>query len=686
MQEAAGALQQQQQQLEIQRQTEAENQLKLQEVQRQQQEQSALGDLLKTKLAAASSAAAIPAVAPTTPAPDSTGQNEPDEAAADVQSSLNAPGEAPTTPTPAAPAPAAPKPATHLADAMTDALDEAVAKGVIRPQTYLNYKQELTKAQQNLILMGTEKLKQTQELHTAIGQQLQAAKNATDPEQQNGFYQAALRQAEAAGEDVKTYARTLPADPKARENMLDSLLYSNNMGTAMLQQADIKAQTDQREEQARNRAAQEAQQSRSDFAVQLANADTPAEYMTLLSEKAKADPKTAGYFPPMPADQALTSTIDPTFRNRALEAGMTANQVAEKREKERQAALVAQKEADTQSRVKLPPDIEAQYIGLGGDPAKKLDPKLVTQAITLAGKEKAATALAGRPVNTNNFGGVIPGLTAPLAADKQSLHGDDYLATLPPATAAQVKAIGEGADTMPPANSRNQSAAALREAVYQYDPEWTQQKAQARKAFGPGTPAGKNLINLNTAIVHSGALQDLAAALDNGDVTLINNASAKVAQFFGDAAPTNYEGLRQALAGEMDQALHGTSTIEGRNAILATLPVKASQGQMEGIVRTGMGALAQKANTYKEQYEAQGIKGDKVWSPILPSAQRALDSHGVTLAGVQPKQSSSIPTMPLTLTSSDVGKVYLDKNGKQLKITEVNPANPKQFKYSEVAK
>lgn len=403
MQEQAGAIQQQQQAIELQRQTEAENTLKLQEMQRSQQEQSALGDLLKTKLAAASSAAAIPPTAPaTTPTPaDSTGQNAPDAAAADVQSDLNAPGEATpaTTPSatapPSASAPAAPKPATHLADALDSSLEEAVARGLIRPQTYLATKAKLLESQQQLILMGNEKLDQTEKLHTQIGQQLQAAKNAKDPAQKDAFYQAALRMAEGAGEKTDTYAKSLPTDPAASDNRLDSLIYANNTATAMLQQAQKKAQEDDRQAQAENRRAQAAQKEREDASADLAVAETPAEYMAARASLAKKNPLMAARFPGL-SDQEITADALPEgFQQRVLETGMTPAQVIKSRqEAKKEADAKAEKDAAAEA-VKFTPEIQAALVAVGAKDIKK-----PTAAEMSAAMDKAEQNKATSPIGT----------------------------------------------------------------------------------------------------------------------------------------------------------------------------------------------------------------------------------------------------------------------------------------------
>ena len=166
-------------------------------------------------------------------------------------------------------------------------------------------------------------------------------------------------------------------------------------------------------------------------------------------------------------------------------------------------------------------------------------------------------------------------------------------------------------------------------AVNTYDPNWSAQRAQVRKAFTTGTD-GRNIGNLNTAVVHLDQLGEIAKAMDNGTFKPGNEVWNRAVTMFGGTPPTNYEGLRQALAGEMDQGLHGTSTIPGREAILETMPKSASPGQMGGIVDTNAKTLATKLGTYDQRYHQQA-PDDKTWSPVLPQAQAVLQKYGVTV-------------------------------------------------------
>jgi hypothetical protein len=62
-------------------------------------------------------------------------------------------------------------------------------------------------------------------------------------------------------------------------------------------------------------------------------------------------------------------------------------------------------------------------------------------------------------------------------------------------------------------------------------------------------------------------------------------------------------------------------------------------------------------------------------------------TKGTFMENTAPAATSSTgaaPPLPATLSSSDVGQTYTNKAGKRLKITAVNPQNPKQFKFDEV--
>lgn len=216
----------------------------------------------------------------------------------------------------------------------------------------------------------------------------------------------------------------------------------------------------------------------------------------------------------------------------------------------------------------------------------------------------------------------VPGIpNAPTAA-----HGDEYLATLSPSAAAQVKAISEGRLTMPSASTRSQAAVQLRNAVMQYDPDFSEQRAQIRKAFTTGKD-GTNIGSLNTASLHLDQLADAAEAMHNGSFTPANAAYNYFSNMFGSAAPNNFNTLKSAVSGELANALKGTATDAEIHTISQNILNASSPEQLKGAVETNLHILGAKLGTYQQRYKQQ-LPNDNVWSPVLPAARAIYQKHG----------------------------------------------------------
>lgn len=231
--------------------------------------------------------------------------------------------------------------------------------------------------------------------------------------------------------------------------------------------------------------------------------------------------------------------------------------------------------------------------------------------------------LASRPVTTINA--AIPGMVIGAGGQNQTT-GEEYLKTIPASIGAQVRAIAEGRAQIPSASARSQAAQQIRDAVFRYDPSFSEQRAQVRKAFTTG-PDGKNIGALNTAIVHLGRLGDTAEALQNGSFTPSNELYNYFKDKFGSSAVTNFALLKDAVAGEMAAALKGTATDIEIGKMGASIRAANSPEQMRGVIQEGMGILNDKANTFSERYHRE--MPDDPWSPILPSAQSQLQKHGI---------------------------------------------------------
>lgn len=220
----------------------------------------------------------------------------------------------------------------------------------------------------------------------------------------------------------------------------------------------------------------------------------------------------------------------------------------------------------------------------------------------------------------------IPGLGQGTPSFTSTVTGDDFLKTLPAGTANQVRGIAEGRMTIPPLGVRGPGAL-VRDAVFKYDPEFNEQRAQMRKAFTSGKQ-GDNIRALNTATVHLGQLHDAAEAMKNGSFQPGNEVYNYVAQKFGKRATTDYAFVMNSLAGEAATALKGNATDPEIAHVLTTLSPGMSPEQALGVTEAGLHVFGAKLNTADQSYR-QTNPADRVWSPIYPAAQAVFDKYGV---------------------------------------------------------
>jgi hypothetical protein len=220
------------------------------------------------------------------------------------------------------------------------------------------------------------------------------------------------------------------------------------------------------------------------------------------------------------------------------------------------------------------------------------------------------------------------GSAAKLDASGKPLTGDAYLAALPPGRAAQVKAFAQGQideSDLPRGNARQP----FLDAVMQYEPGFTKQIGQTRKDFGSAGKSGQNIQSLNTASVHVDQLGEAAQAMANGTFVPGNQVFNRVVSMFGGAAPTNFEGIKAAVASEMASALKGNATDQEIAANAKTVHAASSPKQLAGIIDTNLHVLGAKLNTKDEQYQAGTNGVDPKYTPVMPTAAAVYAKHGI---------------------------------------------------------
>lgn len=231
----------------------------------------------------------------------------------------------------------------------------------------------------------------------------------------------------------------------------------------------------------------------------------------------------------------------------------------------------------------------------------------------------------GTPIPSQNIF-QIPGLGLGTPSASSTVNGDEFLKTLPSGTSAQIRAIAEGRAALPPLGARG-SGALIRDAVFKYDPEFSEQRAKMRQAFTTGKQ-GDNIRALNTATVHLDQLHEAALAMKNGSFQPGNALYNYVATKFGSDKVTNHAFVMNALAGEAATALKGNATDPEIAHVLTTLQPNMSPEQALGVTEAGLHVFGAKLNTVDESYR-QINPGDRVWSPVLPAAKAVYAKYGV---------------------------------------------------------
>ena len=265
------------------------------------------------------------------------------------------------------------------------------------------------------------------------------------------------------------------------------------------------------------------------------------------------------------------------------------------------------------------------------------------------------------------FGG--DGTSIPLK--DQGKTGDEYLKTLAPADAAQVKALDEGRLPVSVYSLRSPGMRVLVERTMQYDPNFDattyQVRQSVRRDFTSG-PTARNITALNTAIGHLGTVFDLGKALQSGDVRAANKAMQSVATAFGDPRINNFNIARDAVANELTRVFRQVGMSEQETQQWAsTIQAANSPQQLTGAVQTVVNLLHSRIDALNDQWN-RGMSTDKGFPGIVSKkSQSVLDrvSSG-------PSASSSPSTLPLKnakgwqlMTDSKGNQAYVSPDGKQ---------------------
>jgi hypothetical protein len=203
------------------------------------------------------------------------------------------------------------------------------------------------------------------------------------------------------------------------------------------------------------------------------------------------------------------------------------------------------------------------------------------------------------------------------------------------ASPSLIKSIAAGDIQLnpPPTNARNpimlQRYGQMLEKVKAENPNWSAEMYPTIKRtvgdFAAGK-AGQTLKALNTSIDHLDTWQELAEAMKNGNVKVLNDIFNKIGAATGETAPTNFEAARQILGNEIVKGITGAAGgVEDRTKSQEIMGSKAP-AQMIGVANTMKKLLGGQVKGMKQQYEA-GTYGRKDFAEkyLTPASRKAFE-------------------------------------------------------------
>lgn len=156
--------------------------------------------------------------------------------------------------------------------------------------------------------------------------------------------------------------------------------------------------------------------------------------------------------------------------------------------------------------------------------------------------------------------------------------------------------------------------------------------SSALRSFGNGRQAD-TVRSFNVAYSHADILNDLATALGNGDVQLINAAKQRFEQEFGNPAPTNFDAVKGIFADEVNKAaVGGAGALGDREQLRANIGRSTSPEQISGAVNVYKNLIVGQMQGMKLQYEqATGRKDFDRF--LLPEVDADLKNKTASHAG-----------------------------------------------------
>jgi len=162
-----------------------------------------------------------------------------------------------------------------------------------------------------------------------------------------------------------------------------------------------------------------------------------------------------------------------------------------------------------------------------------------------------------------------------------------------------------------------------------------EQRYQTLKDLRPGGKLGSQALALNTLIRHSDDLIDAVGALGNGSFTPANAGYQKLRQIFGDSAPTNFDQLKQFVAGETVKLVrNGGGDQEDMKAASANINRAGSPQQLLDALKVNFGVAGGKMQALNQAVRAS--TGQKDYTALDQGATDILKRRGYDTETMKP--------------------------------------------------
>jgi hypothetical protein len=229
----------------------------------------------------------------------------------------------------------------------------------------------------------------------------------------------------------------------------------------------------------------------------------------------------------------------------------------------------------------------------------------------------------------------------------------------------------------PPSLSRGVGSGIMRK-VMAINPSYDAKNWKAQSGMLDSYTSGaksKEISGIVTSLGHIGVLGTAIDALHNHDVQLMNRVANFLSVQTGGDAVTTFNAIVHKVAPELNRAYVGGVGAEGEiKSQESDFNPALGDKQLRNNVAITTKLLRSKIGSIEQQWKTTMNRDDFGHRFMTPEAKAALDRWAPE-GGAQ-----AAPPLPQMLSAQDKGKVYTNRSGQRIKITDVNPQNPKQFK------